>query len=155
MVICLLGMKVHIPFIRIFKLWLAIFFVGAAVLFLALISFFLKKWELLQIASVIAYVVVMILILILAVTTQYYEINKKDITDCKFGKKFVYFYSEIIYIDEEQSLKSKVLTFITNRGKVIYLNFDKEGLIYKAAISKCKNLVSLQEIKTKYPYIKI
>lgn len=148
-------MRVHIPFSRVLKLWLAIFFIGAAVLFLALINFFLRKWDAMQIIAIIAYVVVMILILILATTTQYYEINKKDITDCKFGKKFIYFYSDIIYIDEEQSQKSRVLTFITNKGKVVYLNFDKEGLIYKAATTKCKNLITLQEIRTKYPYIKI
>ena len=97
----------------------------------------------------------MIVILVVALTTQYYELNKQDITEAKFGKKFVYFYSDIIYIDEEQSKKSKTLCFVTNKGHVKYLTFDKEGKIFEAALSKCKSLISREELERKFPGIKI
>ena len=97
----------------------------------------------------------MLVILILSLSTQYYEINKKDVTEYKFGKKFTYFYSDVIYIDIEQSKKGKALTFVTNKGHVKYLTFDKDGKIFEAFLSKCHNLISLEEVKRKFPGIKI
>ena len=97
----------------------------------------------------------MVAILVFSLNTQYYEINKRDLTECKFGKKYVYFYSDIIYIDVEGSKKSKILSFVTKYGHVKYLTFDKEGKIFEAAMNKCKNLISLEEVRGKFPGIKI
>ena len=117
--------------------------------------FYLSSWDYRQIVIVAIYTAVMVAILFFSISTQYYEINKKDLTECRFGKKLVYFYNDIIYIDVEGSKKSKILSFVTKYGHVKYLTFDKEGKIFDAVMSKCKNLISLEEVRGKFPGIKI
>ena len=149
-------MKVKISIKKVLLMWLGVFVILAAVVSLMFFNlFYLTKWDYRQIVIIGIYAAVMIGILIVSLNTQYYEINKKDITECKFGKKFVYFYTDIIYIDVDGSQKSKILSFVTKYGHVKYLTFDKEGKIFEAAMSKCKNLISLQEVRAKFPGIKI
>ena len=149
-------MVVRIPAKRIVLMWLAVFIVMAGIVSLAFFNlFYTNKWGVMQPVIIGVYTLIMAVILVLSLATQYYEINKKDITEAKFGKKYTYFYSDIIYIDEKEASKSKTLCFVTNRGIVKYLTFDKEGKIYEAAKSKCKNLISLEEVKAKFPGIKI
>ena len=149
-------MKVKISIKKVLLMWLGVFVILAAVVSLMFFNlFYLSKWDYRQIVIIGIYAAVMIGILIVSLNTQYYEINKKDITECKFGKKFVYFYTDIIYIDVDGSQKSKILSFVTKYGHVKYLTFDKEEKIFEAAMSKCKNLISLQEVRAKFPGIKI
>ena len=137
-------------------MWLGVFLILAPVISLMFFNlFYLTKWDYRQFIIIGAYTLVMVTILVFSLNTQYYEINKRDITECKFGKKYTYFYSDIIYIDVEGSKKSKILSFVTIHGHVKYLTFDKEGKIFEAAMSKCKNLISLQEVRIKFPGIKI
>ena len=148
-------MKVRISPLKIIVMWLIVFLVLAVIVFLSFFNLFMSEWGFNQIMIISIYVVAMIIILILSINTQYYEINKKDITECKFGKKYVYYYSDIIYIDESQSERTRTLCFITKYGHTKYLNFDKEGLIYKAAKSRCSNLLTFEEVERKFPGIKI
>ena len=148
-------MRVRISSKKIILMWLAVYVIFAGIIFLFSFNLFLKEWDFKQPLIIIAYSVAMIVILIVSLNTQYYEINKKDITEAKFGKKYVYFFSDIIYIDEEQSKKSKTLCFVTKQGHVKYLTFDKEGKIYEAAINKCKSLISREELERRFPGIKI
>ena len=149
-------MRVRIPAKRIVFMWLIVFFIMALLVAGVFFNlFFLQKWTALQPIIISVYALIMLVILIISLSTQYYEINKKDLTESKFGKKFTYFYSDVIYIDEAQSRKGKALTFVTNRGHVKYLTFDKDGKILDAFLSKCHNLISLEEVKRKFPGIKI
>ena len=149
-------MRVRIPAKRIIFMWSIVFLVmGGLVVLVFFNLFFMQKWNVLQPVIISVYVLVMLVILILALSTQYYEINKKDLTDVKFGKKYTYFYSDVIYIDVEQSRKSKALSFVTNRGVVKYLTFDKDGKIFDAFLNKCHNLITWEEVKRKFPGIKI
>ena len=137
-------------------MWGIVFLLLAAVVSLMFFNlFYLSKWGVSQFVIIGVYTLVMMAILVFSINTQYYEINKKDITECKFGKKYVYFYSDIIYIDVEGSKKSRILSFVTKYGHVKYLTFDKEGKIFDAAMNRCKNLISLQEVQGKFPGIKI
>ena len=137
-------------------MWGAVFLLLAVVVSLMFFNlFYLTKWDYRQFLIIGIYSLVMVAILVFSLNTQYYEINKKDLTECKFGKKYIYFYSDIIYIDVEGSKKSKILSFVTKYGHVKYLTFDKEGKIFEAAMAKCKNLISLEEVKGKFPGIKI
>lgn len=137
-------------------MWGAVFLLLAVVVSLMFFNlFYLTKWNYIQFIIIGIYSLVMVAILVFSLNTQYYEINKKDLTECKFGKKYVYFYSDIIYIDVEGSKKSKILSFVTKYGHVKYLTFDKEGKIFEAAMNKCKNLISLEEVRGKFPGIKI
>ena len=148
-------MKVRISATKIILIWLAVFLVFAGVIFLFSFNLFLSAWDYRQPLIVIAYSVAMIVILIASILTQYYEINKKDITEARFGKKFVYFYSDIIYIDVEESKRSKTLCFVTKQGHVKYLSFDREGKIFDAAMNKCTSLISREELERRFPGIKI
>ena len=148
-------MKVKISAKKILLMWLGVFVLFAGIIFAFSFNLFLKQWDFKQPLIISAYSIAMIVILIVSLNTQYYELNKKDITEARFGKKFVYFYSDIIYIDEEQSRKSKTLCFVTKQGHVKYLTFDKEGKIFEVALSKCKSLISREELERKFPGIKI
>jgi len=137
-------------------MWSAVFLLLAVVVSLMFFNlFYLTKWNYIQFIIISIYSLIMVAILVFSLNTQYYEINKRDLTECKFGKKYVYFYSDIIYIDVEGSKKSKILSFVTKYGHVKYLTFDKEGKIFEAAMNKCKNLISLEEVRGKFPGIKI
>lgn len=149
-------MKVRIPAKKIIFMWVAVLLIIGVVISLMFFNlFYLTKWSYWQPIIISIYVLVMVFILIMSLNTQYYEINKKDLTECKFGKKYTYFYNDIIYIDIEGSKKSKVLEFVTKYGHVKYLTFDKEGKIFEAVVNKCKNLLSREEVLSKFPGIKI
>ena len=149
-------MKVRISPKRVIFMWLGVFVILSAVVSLMFFNlFYQSKWDYRQLLIIGIYSTVMVIILILSLNTQYYEINKKDLTECKFGKKYVYFYSDIIYIDVDGSRKSRILSFVTKFGHVKYLTFDKEGKIFETVMNKCKNLISLEEVKAKFPGIKI
>ena len=149
-------MKVKVSKKRILLMWLATFFIiGVVVTLMFFNLFYLTKWGVWQPVILGIYTVVMVVILIASINTQYYEINKKDLTECKFGKRATYFYNEIIYIDIEGSKKSKILSFVTKYGHVKYLTFDKEGKIFDVCVSRCRNLITLEEVRAKFPGIKI
>lgn len=149
-------MKVRISAKKIIIMWSIVFLVLAAVVVGAFFNlFFFQEFGAYQIAVISVYVLIMVVILIISLTTQYYEINKKDITEHKFWKKYTYFYSDIIYIDEKESIKSKALCFVTKYGHVKYLTFDKDDKIFEAAKNKCHDLKSLEEVKAKFPGINI
>ena len=149
-------MKVRLPIKKIILMWLLVFVIGLAAVVLSFFNlFFLTPFGSSQIIVLVVYTLILVLILFLSINGYYYEINKKDITVCKFGKKYSYFYSDIIYIDEEQSMKSKTLCFVTKYGHVKYLTFDKEGKIFDAVKVKCHNLKTLEEVKRLFPGVKI
>ena len=148
-------MRVRIPAGKILVMWLGVFVLFAGIIFAFSFNLFLTTWDFKQPLIISAYTIAMLVILVVSLNTQYYEVNKKDITEAKFGKKYTYFFSDIIYIDEEQSVKSKTLCFVTKQGHVKYLTFDKEGKIYEAAINKCKDLISREELERRFPGIKI
>ena len=148
-------MKVRIPATKILIMWAIIFVVFSGLIFLFFFNLFLSTWDFRQPIIISLYTIAMLAILAVSLSTQYYEINKRDITEAKFGKKYTYFFSDIIYIDEAQSVKSKTLCFVTKQGKVKYLSFDKEGKIYEAAITKCKSLITREELEVRFPGIKI
>ena len=118
-------MKVKISTKKVLFMWGAVFLLLAVVVSLMFFNlFYLTKWNYIQFIIIGIYSLVMVAILVFSLNTQYYEINKRDLTECKFGKKYVYFYSDIIYIDVEGSKKSKILSFVTKYGHVKYLTFD-------------------------------
>ena len=73
----------------------------------------------------------------LSITQTSYELTPHKLIHNKMGKTSEYFWSDIIYIDEEFSKKKKMLLFYTKDGREHYLAFDKEGLIFTTALEKC------------------
>ncbi len=69
------------------------------------------------------------------------------------GKVTEYFWTDIIYIDEEFSEKHKMMLFYTKDGKDHYLLFDKQRVIYETALAKVHQLTP-EEFKRRFPHIK-
>lgn len=90
----------------------------------------------------------------LSISQTSYEVTNLKIVHSKMGKVSEYFYSDIIYIDQEFSERKKMMLFFTKDGREHYLAFDKEGIIYTKALEKC-HLISLEELQRKFPNKKI
>ena len=148
-------MKLKIAPLRVIVYWLIVLVVFYAIILLSFSSIFFTKWGALQIIITSGYFVLMLMILIFALNGYYYIIEKDRLVVKKFNKVLFFPYKDIVYIDEEESLKSKIVTFITNKGDVIYLNFDKKGILFETLVNKCKNVTSKEEAKRKYPKAKI
>ena len=86
----------------------------------------------------------------MSLTQTYYEIQGAVFIHSKMGKVVEYTFNNIIYIDEEFSIKKKMLRFFTKDGKEHLLVFDKNAVIYETALKKCP-LISLEEFKRRFP----
>ena len=128
----------------------------AVLLFVSCINLFLfQKWTAIQFVLIGLFVVLSVVMLVLSLTRNYYVIESKYIVVVKGHKEMVYSYADVVYIDTVQSEKKKVLTFCTSKGHARYLPFDKNGQIYTTFLKKCKNLLSEEEFKNKYPNAKL
>ena len=128
----------------------------AVLLFVSCINLFLfQKWSGVQIVIICLFVFISVFMLVLSLTRNFYVIESKYLVVIKGRKETIYEYSDVVYIDKAQTEKKRVLSFATKQGFTRYLPFDKEGKIYTTFLKKCKNLLSEEEFKTKYPNIKL
>ncbi len=133
----------------------SILFVGGLI-FLMFMSLFLRwPWDWRQWFIIAMWLVSGIILSILTPLSIYYEVNKKYVEVTKYRKKTVYSYADIIYIDEEKSMKKKVIHFYTNKGHARYLTFDRKGLLYKTMLANSKNRISKEEFIRTYPNVKL
>lgn len=154
-IVKIVAMKVKVSFWRTFRLWLIAFIIGGVAFFSMFFSFYTEKWHAGQPFTIALYVAAMVLLLIISHLFNYYEVYKKYIVVKKFRKELIYYFSDILYIDQKGSEKSKTITFVTRHGHLRFLPFDKNGVAYKTMIENCHNLLTLQEIKAKFPNIKL
>ena len=97
-----------------------------------------------------ALLIATIVFCVLSLTQTYYEINGPVFIHSKMGKIVEYTFNNIIYIDEEFSLKKKMFRFFTKDGQEHLLVFDKKGVLYETALRKCP-LISLEEFQRRFP----
>lgn len=91
---------------------------------------------------------------ILSITQTSYEVTPLKLVHTKMGKINEYFWSDIVYIDEEFSARKKMLLFYTKDGRDHFLAFDKKGIIFEKALEK-SHLLSKEEFQRKFPNKKI
>ena len=128
----------------------------AVLIFLSCFYLFVfQKWNAIQIIVIGIFVFVSIFMLVLSLTRNFYVIESKYLVVVKAHKEMVYNYSDVVYIDKEQTEKKRVLCFATNKGHVRYLPFDKHGEIYTTFLKKCHNLLEKEEFQRRYPNIKL
>ena len=128
----------------------------AALLFLSCFNIFIfQKWNAVQFVIIGLFVFFSVFMLVLSLTRNYYVIESKYIVVVKAHRETIYNYADVVYIDKEQTEKKKVLSFCTNKGFTRYLPFDKNGVIYATFLKKCRNLLSEEEFKAKFPKVKI
>lgn len=90
----------------------------------------------------------------ISITQTYYLLDKDKITHSKMGKTYVYYFRDILYIDEEWSKKHKMLLFYGAEGRGRYLAFDVEGKIFEYAMER-SHLMSREEYLMRYPNAKM
>ena len=128
----------------------------AVLLFLSCFNLFIfQKFGVIQICIITLYVVISILMLVLSLTRNFYVIESKYLVVIKGKKELYYNYTDVVYIDKEQTEKRRILCFYTRQGHTRYLPFDKNGEIYKAFLNKCHNLLSKEEFMIQYPNVKL
>ena len=68
---------------------------------------------------------------ILSIVQTSYEVTSLKLVHTKMGKISEYFWSDIVYIDEEFSTRKKMLLFYTKDGRDHFLAFDKKGKTFR------------------------
>lgn len=128
--------------------------IGAVLVFLGFYQVFVtSNWTAIQPILIMVYLTICICIFVAVYFNHYYEVANKEVIVKRLGKLLHYRFNEILYIDEEQSRKKKTVTFVTSRGDAVYLTYDKEGKLIEILLKECKNLITLDELKAKFPNI--
>ena len=145
--------------IRLFKLTLTFVFsmivIGGLIFSIFFKDFITFPWGPLPYIVTIVWFLGAVIFYIISIKMNYYILHKKYVIVRKYNKELIYNFSEIIYIDERQSEKHKMICFVTNKLHTRYLTFDKEGLLYKTMLEKCSNRLDEETFKNKYPEIKL
>ena len=97
-----------------------------------------------------ALIIASIIFCYLSLTQTYYEIKGATFIHSKMGRVVEYSFNNIIYIDEEFSVKKKMMRFFTKDGQEHLLVFDKNGVLYETALKKCP-LIDEEDFKRRFP----
>lgn len=143
--------------IRLFKITItyliSMFVIGLMVFFIFFQNFISFPWGPLPYILIGGWLIGAIVFYIISITKNYYVLSKKYVTVHKYNKQLVYNFSEIIYIDEEKSNKQKTIIFVTNKGHVRYLTFDRKNILFRVMLEKCTNRISKEELLNRFPKI--
>lgn len=151
-------MKVRVSAWRLIGLLSIVLLIGAAVTFGFTFNFFLKpinQWQWQAYAIIAIWLTISVALVLASLLGSYYEVEKSYVIVHKGHQKLMYNYSDVVYIDEEQSVRRKTVCFYTRQGHCRYLMFDKKGILYKVMISNCKHRLSKEDFKKKYPQVKL
>lgn len=149
-------MKVPVDRKRTIITFLIADLIFAVLLFLSCIYLFLfQTWGVTQWLIIAVFVIFSVFMLVMSLTRNFYVIENKYLVVVKGNKNMFYYYSDVVYIDREQSERRRVLTFYTNKGHARYLPFDKEGKIYSTMVNRCHNVLSEEEFHAQYPNVKL
>lgn len=151
-------MKVRPSFRKTIIMLLIIILIGAGIVFSFTFSFFLKPiqnwgWEPYTIIGI--WLAFSIALVILSFFFYHYEVYKKYVTVVRLNKKLIYYYSDVVYIDESQYEKSKTIAFFTRQGHSRYLVGDKKDILYNTMLANCTNRIDSEEFRRKYPQVKL
>ena len=114
-------------------------------------SFTFLKWDYRQ-PLVISIVFLLALgAFIPSLTSYYYVIENKYFIMKKYGKEIQFDYSNIEFIDIEESKKKKMVIFYGSKCKMRYLLGDKDGVLLETLIKKCPNTMSVNDFRRKHP----
>lgn len=149
-------MKLVVDRRRTILTFIIVFLVMGAALFGICFWIFLDfPWDFRQPLIIAFWIVSSIVFLVLSLTKNYYVLEKKYLVVKRYTKELVYYFSDVLYIDEEQSIKKKTIHFYTRQGHARYLSFDRQGIIYKTMLEKCTNRLSKEEFEKGYPDVRL
>lgn len=148
-------MKLFISPLKIILTFLISSLVAAFLLFgLFYKSFLTWPWDIIPYCVIAIWLALSIIYLILSLKANYYVLEDKYVCVHRFKKEMYYYFKDVVYIDEIYSKKHKTIRFVTNRGDIRYLTFDKENKLYPIFLKKCKNILNYDELMIKYPNLK-
>lgn len=127
--------------------------IGVVFFFIFFKNFVTIPWDYLPYTIIAIWIVGAIIFYILTIKFNYYVLHKKYVVVKRYRKELIYNFSDVIYIDEAQSEKKKTIIFVTNKGHVRYLIFDKENVLYSVMLQKCNNRVSKEQLLLMFPKI--
>lgn len=127
--------------------------IGIMFFFIFFKNFTTLPWDYLPYTIIAIWILGAIIFYILTIKFNYYVLHKKYVVVKRYRKELVYNFSDVIYIDEVQSLKKKTIIFVTNKGHARYLIFDKENILYSVMLQKCNNRVSKEQLLQMFPKI--
>lgn len=149
-------MKVKVSFIRLLPAVLTIIILGAGLIFGMTFNLFLftfpYDWR--QYTIIGVWLALSITLVVLTISTSYYDIQRKYVIVHKGTKKLIYYYSDVVYIAEDISERKKIINFYTKQGHTRYLVFDRKGILYKTMLANCKNRLDKEEFEKRYPKVK-
>ena len=151
-------MKVRVAIWRTLLILLVVILIGAGAIFGLTFNLFLKpisEWGWKPWVIIGMWAVVSLGLTLAAIFASYYEVNKNYVIVQKGTQRLIYNYSDVVYIDERQSEKSKMVCFYTKQGHARYLMFDSKGILYPTMLANCKNRLSDEEFARKYPKVKL
>lgn len=154
-------MKLRLSLYRMSYTFAIAALIAAVLLFGALFWLFLDPvltghpWTWQQWTVIGVYIASTIFFYVLTIMQNYYVLERKYILVHRFKKEMYYYFSDVVYIDEHYSKKHKMILFVTTRGDVRYLTFDRQGKIYEAMLDRCQNLIDIETLKVRYPNIKL
>ena len=90
----------------------------------------------------------------ISITATYYEVDKHRLVHSKMGKITEYAWKDIVFLDEEWSIRHKMMRFFTSEGRERYLVFDKEGKIFEYTLNYAR-LMSEEEFRARFPKVKL
>lgn len=117
--------------------------------------FLVPDWDWQQWTVIAVFIISTIFFYVLTIFQNYYILEKKYVLVHRFKKEMYYYFSDVIYIDEKYSKKHKMILFVTNRGDIRYLTFDRKGILYETMLDKCTNLIDEGTLKIRFPNIKL
>ena len=104
-----------------------------------------------QIIFLVALGVVFIVTYIPTITCFYYIIEDKYFIMKKYWKEYEFNYSNIEFIDIEESKRKDMVIFYSPKSKMKYLLGDRDGKLLETLIKKCPKNMSVAEFRRKHP----
>ena len=86
-----------------------------------------------------------------SLTSYYYVIEDKYFIMKKYWKEYEFNYSNIEFIDIEESKRKDMVIFYSPKSKMKYLLGDRDGKLLETIIKKCPKNMSVAEFRRKHP----
>lgn len=152
----LVAMKVKPSLKKMIGMALIVALICGLVIFASCFNIFIfQKWDYSQWLIIGVFVASTIALFFISINSYHYVINKNTLEVHRFRKIMAYPYEEVIYLDESKGSKNNTITFVMKTGSTIYLIPDKNGLVYQTLVENCQNLQTKEQIKAKFPSIKL
>ena len=151
-------MKVRPALGKTIGILILIIVLGAEIIFGFSFSWFLKpikEWDFKPYVMIAIWGTLSIGLIIMTFLTGYYEVYKKYVMVRRGNKKLIYYFNDVVYIDEKQYERNRTIAFYTRQGHTRYLMGDKQDILFKAMCANATNRLDAEEFKRRYPQVKL